>query len=169
LDERIETHELPAELSALAETFNEMLHRLGEAFGRLSRFSADIAHELRTPIQNLQSQAEVGLRRSRSLDEYRGILESNIEECHRLSRMIETLLFLARAESPSLQIARDPLDVGRELAAVMEFFEAAATEAGVTLRLSCPPAIRVELDRTLFQRAVGNLLSNALSHTPAGG
>jgi len=110
LDERIESAHLPAELEALAATFNEMLDRLEESFERLSRFSADIAHELRTPIQNMRGGAEVALGRPRPADEYREALISSLEECEGLSRLIDSLLFLARAESPESQIAREPVD-----------------------------------------------------------
>src|SRR5262249_9572489 len=113
LDERIEASGLPAELSALAGTFNEMLDRLEESFNRLARFSADIAHELRTPVNNLRGEAEVALGRSRSAAEYREVLGSCLEECARLARIIDSLLFLARAESPETQLAKEPLDVGQ--------------------------------------------------------
>ena len=169
LDERIAASGLPAELSALAGTFNDMLDRLEESFTRLARFSADIAHELRTPVNNLRGEAEVALGKARSAEEYQEVLGSCLEECARLARIIDSLLFLARAESPQSQIAREPLDVGRELMAVRDFYEAAAADAGVTLRLACPDGIVANLDRTLFQRAVGNLVANALTHTPSGG
>ncbi|HYM10243.1 MAG TPA: heavy metal sensor histidine kinase [Bryobacterales bacterium] len=169
LNERIGRAGLPSELSALAGTFNEMLDGLEDAFARLSRFSADIAHELRTPINNLRGEIEVALAKARTPEEYREILGSSLEECVRLSRLIDRLLFLARAESPETQIRRERLDVGRELSAVREFYEAAAAEAGVSLDLDAPPGIAADLDRPLFQRAVGNLLENALAHTPRGG
>src|SRR5262249_45511152 len=76
-----------------------------------------------------------------------------------------SLLFLARAENPETQIARERVDVGRELAVVREFYEAAASESGVALRVVAPAGLVVHLDRTLFQRAVGNLVANALAHT----
>jgi two-component system heavy metal sensor histidine kinase CusS len=111
----------------------------------------------------------VALGKSRSAEEYREVLGSCLEECARLSRIIDSLLFLARAESPDTQIMRSPLDVGRELAAIRDFYEAAAAEAGVTLRLVCSDGLIANLDRTLFQRALSNLVANALAHTPAGG
>jgi two-component system heavy metal sensor histidine kinase CusS len=169
LNERLELDGLPAELSRLAGTFNEMLDRLEEAFGRLSRFSADIAHELRTPVNNLRGEVEVALGKPRSPHEYREILGSSLEECGRLARLIDSLLFLARAESPQTEIKREAVNVGQELEAVREFYEAAATEAGVLLAAEAPDGIVAELDRTLLQRAVGNLVANALAHTPAGG
>src|SRR5262249_7366571 len=141
LHERVELAGLPAELSVLAGTFNEMLDRLEESFTRLARFSADIAHELRTPVNNLRGEAEVALGKARAPEEYREVLGSCLEECGRLSRIIDSLLFLARAESPETQIAREWIDVGRELAVVRDFYEAAAGEAGVTLRLAAPQGI----------------------------
>ena len=169
LGERLDAADLPAELAALAETFNAMLDRLEESFARLNRFSADIAHELRTPVNNLRGEAEVALARSRSAEEYRDALGSCLEECGRLGRLIDSLLFLARAEDPGIQVEREPLNLARELATVCEFYEAQAAEAGVTLTLATPGEVFAELNRPLLQRAVGNLVANALAHTPAGG
>lgn len=169
LHERIDAGRYPAELSALAGTFNEMLDRLQQSFSRLGRFSADIAHELRTPVNNLRGEAEVALGKPRSPEEYRDVLGSCLEECGRLSHMIDSLLFLARAEHPETQAAKEPLDVGRELSAIREFYEAAAGERGITLRVGSGEGVVGHLDRTLFQRAVGNLVANALAHTGPGG
>jgi two-component system heavy metal sensor histidine kinase CusS len=169
LHERIETPGLPAELLLLAGQFNEMMDRLQEAFQRLSQFSANIAHELRTPVNNLRGQTEVALAKSRSPEEYREVLGSCLEECGRLSNLIDSLLFLARADSTKTPIARERVDVWRELETVREFYEPSAAEAGVVLVVSCRPGLSTELDRTLFQRAIANLVANALAHTTAGG
>lgn len=169
LDERIGTERLPSELEALAATFNEMLDRLEESFQRLSRFSADIAHELRTPIQNMRGGAEVALGRPRPADEYREALVSSLEECEGLSRLIDSLLFLARAESPEALLEREPVDVAAELESVRAFYDAAAAAAGVSLTADCAASLPARLDRTLFQRAVANLVGNALAATPRGG
>jgi len=167
--ERLATDGLPAELLALAATFNDMLDRLEQSFARLSRFSADIAHELRTPVAGLRGEIEVALSKPRPPEEYREVLGSGLEQCGRLARLIDRLLFLARAENPETQIAKEPCDVGVELAAVYEFYEAAAAEAGVKLTVLLDETISADLDRPLFQRAVGNLVSNAIAHTPLGG
>jgi two-component system heavy metal sensor histidine kinase CusS len=170
LRERILPEGYPFELASLASTFNEMLDRLQESFERISRFSADIAHDLRTPVNNIRGEAEVGLARARSTGEYRDVIESCLEEAVRLSELIGDLLFLARAESPLNHLCREPLDVGQLLAGVREYYEASAADGGVSLTtaFSHKPII-AELDRTLLQRAVGNLVSNALAHTPPGG
>lgn len=169
LGERIAAGGLPSELLSLARTFNQMLDRLEQSFARLSRFSADIAHELRTPVNNLRGEVEVALGKPRTADEYRDVLGSNLEECGRLARMIDSLLFLARAENPQSQIVRERFDVGRELATVCEFYEAAATEAGLKLAVEVDGHVPADMNRHLFQRAVGNLLANAIAHTPPGG
>ncbi|MFO0930147.1 MAG: heavy metal sensor histidine kinase [Gemmataceae bacterium] len=169
LDERIDARGLPAELETLAATFNAMLDRLEGAFARLRQFSADLAHELRTPVNNLRGEIEVTLGKPRSTDEYRDTLGSSLEECGRLAEMIDNLLFLARAENPRTAIARDPLELTAELATVCEFYEAAATDAGVRLVVGVGPPVAARLNRPLLQRAVSNLVANALAHTPAGG
>jgi two-component system heavy metal sensor histidine kinase CusS len=169
LGERLSTAGLPAELRALADTFNAMLGRLEDSFGRLARFSADIAHELRTPVNNLRGEAEVALGKPRTPEEYCEVLGSCLEECGRLSRLIDSLLFLARAEDPKTQVQRERLDLAGELMSVQEFYGPAAAEAGVHLEVAVAGTVTAELNRPLFQRAVGNLVANALAHTPAGG
>jgi two-component system heavy metal sensor histidine kinase CusS len=168
-DERLAAAGLPAELAELGGTFNEMLDRLEESFARLARFSADIAHELRTPVNNLRGEAEVALGRPRSPEEYREVLGSCLEECGRLARLIDNLLFIARAEDPRTQVERERVDVGRELAAVRDFYEAAAAEASVSLTADAPAGLLAEVNRPLLQRAIGNLVANALAHTGPGG
>jgi two-component system heavy metal sensor histidine kinase CusS len=169
LDERIDAHGLPAELAGLAETFNSMLDRLEQSFLHISHFSDDVAHELRTPINNLHGEIEVALSKARSGDEYREILGSCLEECTRISRLIQTLLFLARSDTTADALQRERIDVGLELRKVEEFYGAAATDAGVVLRVCGDVGESAEVNRTLFQQAVGNLVSNAIAHTPPGG
>ena len=169
LRERLATAGLPAEVRDLADTFNHMLDRLEDAFARLGRFSADIAHELRTPVNNLRVGAEVALGRDRTPEEYRDVLGSCLEECGRLTRLIDSLLFLARAEDPKTQLATEPVDVAEALRIVRDYYDAAAAEAGVTLAVEAAPGLVVRADRPLLKRAVGNLVANALAHTPAGG
>ncbi len=144
-------------------------YRLGDSFERLSRFSSDIAHELRTPLTNLRGEIDLALSKKRSPDEYADLLGSLSEECEQLARIIDSLLFLARAEQPAMQIKREPLDIGHELRLVSDFYEPAAVDAGVHLTVDAPELLESQIDRTLFQRAVGNLVQNALAHTPVGG
>ena len=169
LRERIQPEGYPSELASLAATFNKMLDGLEESFERISRFSADIAHDLRTPVNNIRGEAEVALARARTVDEYREVLGSCLEEAVRLSDLIGDLLFLARAESPLAHLHRESVNVGELLSGIREYYEAPAVDRGVSLSAVVPnePVI-AQLDRTLLQRAVGNLVSNALAHTPPG-
>lgn len=170
LRERILPEGYPVELASLADTFNKMLDGLEESFERISRFSADIAHDLRTPVNNIRGEAEVALARARTVDEYRDVLGSCLEESVRLSDLIGDLLFLARAESPLTHLRRASVDVGELLGSMREYYEASAAEGGISLAttVGTGPVIG-KLDRPLIQRAVGNLVANALAHTPPGG
>src|SRR5271155_342154 len=170
LRERILAEGYPFELASLASTFNQMLDRLEESFERISRFSADIAHDLRTPVNNIRGEAEVALVRARTSSEYRDVIESCLEESVRLSDLIGDLLFLARAENPLPHLCRERVDVGELLGGVKEYYEASAADGEVSLTTAVAgEPVFAELDRTLLQRAVGNLVSNALAHTPPGG
>lgn len=170
LGERIAAEGYPYELASLALTFNNMLDGLEDSFERISRFSADIAHDLRTPVNNIRGEAEVALARARTIDEYRDALESSLEEAVRLSDLISNLLFLARTESPLTHLRLETLDLVEVLERVREYYEASAADARVILPgVEGPEPVLASLDRTLIQRAVGNLVSNAVAHTPEGG
>ncbi len=168
LNERIQAASYPVEIRILAGAFNAMLERLEESFARLSRFSADIAHELRTPVNNIRGEAEVALARTRTPAEYTEVLGSCLEEAVRLSELIESLLFLARSESPGAHLNRTREDVGRLLTDLRDYYEASATDLGVTLQASPGESIVANVDRVLLQRALGNLVSNALAHCAPG-
>ena len=170
LRERILPEGYPFELASLADTFNQMLDRLEDSFERISRFSTDIAHDLRTPVNNIRGEAEVALARTRTSIEYREVIESCLEEAVRLSDLIGDLLFLSRAESPLSTLRRERVDVGELLGGVKDYYEASAADGGVLLTsvIVGGPVVG-ELDRTLLQRAMGNLVSNALAYTPSGG
>jgi two-component system heavy metal sensor histidine kinase CusS len=170
LRERIESEGYPSELASLAGTFNEMLVRLEESFERISRFSADIAHDLRTPVNNIRGEVEVTLARPRTADEYRDVLESSLEEAVRLSELIGDLLFLARAERPLTELHRESVNLGELLTTVRDYYEASATDAGISLVVKDgTEPLNAALDRSLMLRAVSNLVSNAIAHTTPGG
>jgi two-component system, OmpR family, heavy metal sensor histidine kinase CusS len=167
LDQRLGRGRWPSELSALAGAFDQMLGRLELSFDRLSRFSADLAHELRTPIQNLRGEAEVALTRTRSATEYREVIELSIEEYQDLANIIDSLLFLARAENAETRLSRVKLEIGPEIDTILDLYDAAAREREIALSRKGDGELYV--DPMLFRRAVNNLVSNALQHTPSTG
>lgn len=167
LDRRVNEELWPEELQSLAGKFDSLLSRLETSFARLSQFSADIAHELRTPLHILRGEAELTLTHRGSADAYRACIESAMEEYERLSRMVDGLLFLARSEQPNAHLAIQSLDLANELTAVCNYYQAMADEQGVALIVEAAGHVRADTD--LLRRALANLVGNALSNTPSGG
>jgi two-component system heavy metal sensor histidine kinase CusS len=167
LHERIPPDGWPRELRPLALAFDEMFDRLEDSFTRLSQFSADIAHELRTPIANIRGEGEVALTRARTPEEYREVIESSVGECERLSGIVDNLLFLARAEAAEGHVQRTLFDGRAEVEKITGFYEPIAEEHQTAI--TCVGQGDIYADPMLFGRAVSNLVENALRFTPAGG
>lgn len=166
LQERLPLATAPSELLELAGSFNDMLSRLDDAFQRLMNVSSDIAHELRAPVSNLMTQTQVALSRARTADEYRDILSSNLEEYDRLARMVSDMLFLAKADHGLIVPLREPIYLAAEVGELIEFYEPLADESGISL--ISRGAGEVQGDRLMIRRALSNLVSNAIRHTPRG-
>ena len=167
LHERIAATGWPQELADLARSFDSMLNRLEDSFTRLSQFSADLAHELRTPVNNLRGEAGVALAQTRTPVEYRQVLESSLEEYARMSRLIENLLFLARADGAVQALQPSTFSVRLNIESIREFYEAVAEEKGILV--TCEGEASLNADPVLFRQAVSNLLANALHYTQRGG
>ena len=165
---RLVPADVPIELAGLVASFNAMLGRIEDGFQQLSNFSADIAHELRTPVTNLITQTQVALSQERPIDEYREVLYSNLEEFERMSKMIEDMLFLAKTENDLGRLAPIEVDLASEVHTLFDYFEAWAEDNGVSLRLE-GEAASIRGDQLMLRRALSNLLSNAIRHTPSGG
>lgn len=163
---RLQPQTLPEELVELAHSFNQMLERLEQVFHQLSHFSADIAHELRTPVTNLMTQTQVALGESRQADEYREVLYSNLEEFERMAQMIGDMLFIAQADNGLLKLHHEPVDLAQEIHELFDFLGAWAEER--ELKLLLQGKALGSGDRLMLRRALSNLLSNAIRHTPAG-
>ena len=173
LNERLSLENTPEEFLESTLAFNHMLDRLQGSFTRLSEFSSDLAHDLRTPINNLLGEAQVALSRPREAAEYRAVLESAVEEYERLSRMIENMLFLARADNAQARAAPQWIDLREALGKILSYYELLAEERNIRLALEVRAhkggRPRAWADELMLNRAVGNLLSNALRHGRADG
>lgn len=163
---RLNVVDAPTELRALAGAFNAMLDRLTDGYQRLSQFSADLAHEIRTPLGVLIGQTQVTLAQPRSLDEYKSVLESNLEEFEHLNRLSENMLFLARADEGRQAVDKVTLDMDRELHKIADYFEGLALERDMRFSIEAEGVANVNAD--LFRRAVGNLVVNAIRHGREG-
>ena len=166
---RLHGEHFPKELGELVEKINGTLARLQEAFDRLGRMASELAHELRTPLQNLRAEVETILLVPTDAEASRDALGSVLEECDRLARLIEQMLFLARTENPSTAIEKKSMDVSSLLQSVTDFFEAEADEAHVNLLVEAATDLKMSGDEPLLKRALHNLIANALRHTPTDG
>lgn len=167
LTQRLPQEHMPAELAELASSFNAMLGRLEESFQRLSAFSADIAHELRTPLSNLLTHTQVTLTRPRPLEDYREALHSNLEELQWMAQLVNDMLYLAKADHGLLSPRREALELAQEADMLLEFYAPLAEDAQIELIREGHAGFAG--DRSMLRRALSNLLDNALRFTPAGG
>ncbi|MBY3527012.1 heavy metal sensor histidine kinase [Rhizobium laguerreae] len=163
---RLDVLHAPTELRALAGAFNAMLDRLTDGYQRLSQFSADLAHEIRTPLGVLIGQTQVTLAQPRTVDEYKSVLESNLEEFEHLNRLSENMLFLARADEGRQPVDKVTVDMDRELHKIADYFEGLALERDMRFSIEAAGVANVSVD--LFRRAVGNLVVNAIRHGREG-
>ena len=143
-----------------------MLERLEDSFCRLSEFSSDIAHELRTPVSNLMMQTQVALSRERDAESYREVLFSNLEELSRLARMSSDMLFLAKSENGLMPLEKQDVSLNAELEELLDFFEPLAGDSGKTLSLQGEAVVRG--DRLMLRRAMSNLITNAIKYSLPG-
>lgn len=167
LNLRLTPETVPADLVELVTSFNKLIGRMEESFQKLANFSADIAHELRTPITNLTTQVQVALSKERDSAEYREIMYSNLEEYERMARMITDMLWLAQSDNGTLRPSFEKIDARAELLALFDYLGAWAEERDITLTVqgTCPP---MRGDRAMLRRALTNLLTNAVRHADPG-
>jgi two-component system heavy metal sensor histidine kinase CusS len=163
LNERVAPVGWPRELQPLAATFDAMLARLEDSFKRLSQFSADLAHELRTPVANIMGEGQVALTRERTPSEYREVIESSVVECERLSGIVDNLLFVARVDAARGSIERKLFDARAAVEKIATFYRTLAEDRHVAIH--CSGEGEAYADPVLFERAVSNLVDNALRFT----
>lgn len=163
LDRRLSMAGLPAELADAALEFNMMLQRIDDGYRQLQDFTGDLAHEMRTPVATLLGRTQVALSQARSADELREVLEGNEEELQRLARLIADMLFVAQTDHDAVELQREPVALAAEAQRVADYICVVAEERQVQLRVEgdAPP---IQADRLLVQRAITNLLSNAVRH-----
>ena len=162
---RISTSSVPIKYVSLVKAFNNMLNRMEDVFHRQRNFTADIAHEMRTPITNLTTQTQIVLNNARSTYEYREILYSNLEEYERMSQMISDMLFLAQADNRQLVTNLIDIDLHKMILMMCEYFEPLTDEKNITFSIegNCS---HIQGDKMMLGRAISNILSNAIRYTP---
>jgi heavy metal sensor kinase len=169
LSQRIRIKRVNDELGRLAATFNEMIAKLEESFRRVKRFTADASHELKTPLTILRGEVEVGLKKQRTLTEYKRILNSNLEETSRMSRIVDDLLILSRADMGELTMEREEVELSSLAREVWDDLQILAQEKGVQLKYMGDGFTKVEGDPLFLRQLILNITENGLKYTPSGG
>jgi len=168
LHERLPVDNPSDELGQLALTFNDLLDRIEDSFNRLKQFTFDAAHELRTPLTAIRSTGEVALQNTQDKKKYREIIGSILEENNRLTHLVNSLLFLSRADSGTYQPGREEVDLTQLIAQTIELIQPLAEEKDQHIRFEEKSPVNIQADKTLFRQALLNLLDNAIKYAPAG-
>ncbi|WP_438391359.1 heavy metal sensor histidine kinase [Caballeronia sp. DA-9] len=166
LSARLDVENTPAELQSLAISFNAMLDRLSTGYERLLQFSADLAHEVRTPIGVLIGQTQVTLAHTRSESEYKSVLESNLEELERLGRIAQNILFLAQADHERQEMERTTLNTREQLETIATYFEGLADERNLSFDVQAEGEMFV--NEIMSRRAISNVVVNAVRYAEPG-
>ncbi len=169
LQTRLEAADVAEELKVLADSFNELLARLDQSFESMRRFVADASHELRTPISVIRGEADVALAHDRPAGEYRQSLAIILDESRRLSRLVEDLLNLARADSGYVRLDSREFYFNELLADACRAVQSAAQARDIQLDCRCATDVPFRGDEELLRRLLLNLLDNAIRYTPPGG
>jgi heavy metal sensor kinase len=169
LSARLDVENPSDELGRLAMAFNDTLARLEHSFEQLRRFTSDASHELRTPLTAIRSVGEVGLRRDGSAEHYREVIGSMLEEAGRLTRLVDSLLVIARADSGQIQLARTGIAVLAFVREVTSLLEVLAEEKGQQVSVEGEASAEVQADPAILRQVLINLLDNAVKYSPAGG
>jgi two-component system, OmpR family, sensor kinase len=169
LSHRIESAHAGQEIRELAHAFNQMIARLESSFQQVRDFSDNVSHELRIPLSILRGETELSLRRNRSEGEYRKVLESNLEEIHRMEKIVDKLLFLSRAERGEIEPDHSDIDLGLLLKSVYAQFKNPAGDKKMEIILNIKGPAVIRGNEILLREMLANLIQNAITHTPAGG
>ena len=169
LDHRLPVRGTHDELDELAVTFNEAFARLENAVGEMKQLMASMAHELRTPLAALRGEAEIALLNESSVEEYKRVLTSQLEEFDKLARLIGQLLTVAKAESGLLPLERQPVDMEILLRDLADTLSVLAAAKGVSFSFEYGQDLIATGDAQWLKHALLNILDNAIKYTPEGG
>jgi heavy metal sensor kinase len=169
LNQRIKLKKTKDEIGRLAETFNDMISRLGRSFKQIRQFSADASHELRTPLTILKGEIEVGLRRRRRPEEYRKILDSNLEEVNHMTQIVDDLLFLSKADMGEIHLKKNRINLTGLISEVGTQVKVIAMAKNIRVHISNDSGVAVIGDRLRLRELLLNLVDNGVKYTPEGG
>jgi len=170
LNQRIQTLKVKDEISRLIDTFNEMISRLDQSFRQIKQFTTDASHELKTPLTILKGEVEVGLRKKRLPHEYEQILQSNLEEINRMSKIVEDLLLLSKADIGEIRLIKEDIDLTRFITGLIEQMKILAQPKNIRIETSNHQGeIHILGDPLRMRELFINLIENGIKYTEEGG
>jgi heavy metal sensor kinase len=169
LDQRIKLKKTKDEIGRLAETFNDMISRLGRSFKQIRQFSADASHELRTPLTILKGEIEVSLRKRRRPEEYRKILDSNLDEVNHMTQIVDDLLFLSKADMGEIHLQKNRINLTELVSEIGTQVQVIAMAKNIRLHISNDSGVAVIGDRFRLRELLLNLVDNGVKYTSEGG
>ncbi|NIS61552.1 MAG: heavy metal sensor histidine kinase [Proteobacteria bacterium] len=168
-NQRIKLRKTRDEIGRLAETFNDMISRLGRSFRQIRQFTADASHELRTPLTILKGEIEVGLRKRRRPEEYKEILTSNLEEVNHMAQIVDDLLFLSKADMGEAHLEKHRVNLAKLISEVQAQAQTIAMTKDITIHISNDVDGVMIGDRLKLRQLLLNLVDNGIKYTPEGG
>jgi len=168
-DERVPVKKRADEIDQLAITFNQMLDRIQTLVKEIKEMSDNIAHDLKSPITRIRGIAEVSLTTGSSLNEYKNMAGSTIEECDRLLDMINTMLIISKSEAGVDHFESKAVNISQVVRDACDLFHSSAEDKGLNLVCDAHDSSTIHGDIRMLQRMTANLLDNAIKYTPAGG
>ena len=168
LGERLEIENPGDEIGRFGSMINDMFARLEASFDQTRRFTADASHELRTPLTAIRTVGEVGLRESRDLNDYRDVIGSMLEETDQMTRLVEALLMLSRADAGQIAISLELVDLSELARRVATHLEVLAEEKQQSIVVVAPESVEAHVDPVVLRLALVNLVDNAVRHSPIG-
>ena len=164
LNYRIDVESTNIEVQQLSHAMNKMLDKVQAGYQKLAQFSEDIAHELRTPLNNLMGQTQIILSQPRQSEELENLLYSHLEEYERLTKMIESMLFIARSEHGGFELGKVAVNMKQLIQDITEYYDFLIEERNMTFSVQVADDVTVFANQALLQRAISNLISNAIAY-----
>lgn len=170
MDEKVTFYAGSKEVNILIQEFNDMLERISKSYQQIRNFTSDVAHELRTPINNMMLACEDYFSTKKNQETNPDdIIELTIDECKHVAKIIEQLLFIVKADAMKVELLKTNINIFEEIKKLTDYFSVLASKYKIQFQINGNKDIYASVDKMLFLRAISNLITNAIKYTNPGG